>query len=98
MSITRQEMEDFGMPPTTALARLITGRTKGEVFEDEPKETKKSLTVRLDPALHAKIEEYRKKAKISKTAVVEILLWSGITTTEKQIELDGQLDLEGVDE
>lgn len=93
MSITKKEAESFGMSGTTLLARIVTGRGVGDLVEDL-RNTKKSITVRLDPETYSKIEEYRKKAKTTKTAILEILITAGIEATENQIELDGQMGIE----
>jgi hypothetical protein len=91
MGITRKEIEGFGMPATTMLARIVTGRGVGDLVEDAG--GKKSLTVRLELEMFNKIEEYRKKAKTTRTAILEILIASGLDAIEKQIEVDGQMDL-----
>jgi hypothetical protein len=94
MAITRRDLEDV-MSGTDLLAKLVTGRGVGHLVDDL-KNIKKSITVRLEPEMFAKIEEYRKKAKTTKTAVLEILIAAGIEATEKQIELDGQMGLEPI--
>jgi hypothetical protein len=93
MSISRKEIEGFGMPGTTMLARLVTGRGIGDLVEDEPKENKKTVTIRFEPEMLKKIQDYQKRAKTTRTAIVEILVAAGIEATEKQIEIDGQMEL-----
>lgn len=92
MSITKKEAENFGMSGTTLLARIVTGRGVGDLVDDLSNR-KRSLTVRLEPAMFTKIEEYRKKAKTTKTAILEILITAGIEATERQIDLDGQMEI-----
>lgn len=91
MGITRKDLEDV-ISGTDLLAKLVTGRGIGTLVDDL-KNVKKSITVRLEPEMYLKIEEYRKKAKTTKTAVLEILISAGIEATEKQIALDGQMEI-----
>jgi hypothetical protein len=95
MAITRKEIEGFGMPAEVMLARLVSGKGVGDLVADEV-EKRVPLSIRIEPELSKKISFYAKQAKASRTAIVEIFLWSGVRRLEEQIELDGQMDLEEV--
>lgn len=84
----------IGSNSTEMLARMILNQENciGDP-EPIPEPKTKSTTVRLDIDLYAKIEEYRKKAKVSRTAVVESLLWSGIQILEDELVLRGQMEI-----
>lgn len=79
---------------TKFLARMILNQ-ENVIGDPEPipEPKTKSTTVRLDVDLYAKIEEYRKKAKVSRTAVVESLLWSGVQLLEDELMLRGQMEI-----
>lgn len=71
------------------MALLVSGRATTKDFGE--KEGKKALSAKIDPILHAKLEEYRKKTKLSKTTIVEMLLGYGIKAVEDTLE-DFDLD------
>lgn len=76
------------------LAGMISGRiTDIQTVEPDEKDLKKSMTFRLEPAMYATIESYRKKLNCSRTNLVEILLRNSISRIEEQIALDGQMEL-----
>lgn len=79
---------------TKFLARLILGDEKvSNVEDDGPEPTSKQIGFRMDRDLYDKIEGYKKRAKVSRTSIMETLLWSGIQVLEEEITLRGQLSL-----
>src|ERR1035437_3235300 len=84
MVITRREKVALSRMSMETLAERITGVEKGELLENLP--SRRSMSFKLDPELCEAIDSYAKKAKTSKTAVVEIFLWSAI---EQMNALDG---------
>ena len=84
MAITKREKVALSRMSMEMLADRINGVEKGELLEVLP--SRRSMSFKLDPELGEAIDLYAKKAKTSKTAVVEILLWAAI---EQMNALDG---------
>lgn len=81
MAITRKEIEGFGMSATELLAKAITGTGVADLMADLM--PRKGVTFKLDHELLTMIDSYAKRARTSRTAIVEIMLWSAIKEIEK---------------
>lgn len=81
MAITRMEIEGFGMSATELLAKAVAGTgVTGLIADVMPR---KGVTFKLDHELLTIIDGYAKRAKTSRTAIVEIMLWSSVKEIEK---------------
>ncbi len=82
------------IPPAELLARIVMGSLKADIKDSSVK--KPALSIRLDPDLYSELEFFRNQSGKSMTELVQLLLSIGISDVRKHMELDGQLDLEGV--
>jgi hypothetical protein len=81
MAITRREIEGFGMSATELLAKAVGGTGVAELVADIM--PRKGVTFKLDHELLTIIDSYAARAKTSRTAIVEIMLWSAVKEIEK---------------
>ena len=81
MAITRREIESFGMSATELLAKAVSGTGVADLVADIM--PRKGVTFKLDHELLTTIDGYAKRAKTSRTAIVEIMLWSAVKEIEK---------------
>ena len=94
MKITKKEKTALGKVAMEMLADRITGVEKGRNLADVL--PRRSITIKLDAELADLIDGYAKRAKTTRTEVVETMLWYGV---EEMNNLDGTtvqgfLDLE----
>lgn len=85
MVITPKQLEDAEISTTKTLASMILGCGRGTVTQNVEKS--RSVSFRLDPSIVDEIDDMAKKAGISRTAVVEMLLVSGIRTVKHEMEI-----------
>lgn len=81
MAITRREIEGFGMSATELLAKAVSGTGVADLVADIM--PRKGVTFKLDHELLTTIDSYAKRARTSRTAIVEIMLWSAVKEIEK---------------
>ena len=94
MSLTRKDKTALGKVGMESLAERILGIEQGRISED--KVPRRSVTIKIDGELADLVDRYSKRAKTTRTEVIETMLWYAI---EKMDELDGTafqevLDLE----
>lgn len=91
MGFTAKELEDMDVSPSRMLAEMILGAGRGGVTATVEKS--RSVSFRLDPAIVDKIDEFAKKAGVTKTAVVEMLLVYGIHKVQEEMESIKEFEL-----
>ena len=89
MSITTKEVEEFEVGGCEALAAMIQGQSRGNVVEAEEKN--RIVSFRLDISIIDELNDFAKKAGISRTAVVEMLLLSGIRKVKEQMKINEEM-------
>lgn len=89
MAITTKEVEEFEIGGIEALAAMIQGQSRGDVVQEEEKP--RVISFRLDPSLISELQGFADKAGISRNAVVEMLLLSGIRQVKEMMKLNEEM-------